>query len=459
MRSPLAVLPLCAALTAGCNNSRPVPPSVPTPGTQRITGRERLGWDQAASSPSELAALRYAIYIDGTRSELQNASCDSTPGVSGYLCSAQLPTLTPGTHTIALASFIVDGTSVLEGVRSGDLQVLVEAGISVASSDGTAGSLNGLSFTTVDHVALHVDVVATGLERPTDLAWTRDGSAFVAEDAGRIRVLRDSQLQPDSTASVFEPASGQLLGIAVHEANEARHVFVVFTERSRSGEPTFSVARFREQHGRLVDRVVLLDSVPAAVNPRAAVRIGLDGKLYAAFDDGNVPRRSGDLAALNGKILRLNLDGTTPPDQDRFSPVYAYGFRAPAALTWRANAGEVWFADEAQSGEALMYVARPTRPRVRGDVTASFKLPDAAAATSMAFFSGRTIPQFESNLFVASAKTAQLLRLTFDRNDASRVVATERLVRGHAIRIVSQAPDGTLYLATETELARVTAAR
>ena len=66
-----------------------------------------------------------------------------------------------------------------------------------------------------------------------------------------------------------------------------RHVFAIYTAPSRSGEPTFTLARFRESSDTLGDAAVLLDGVPAASpSPAAALRFGPDGKLYAAFDDG-----------------------------------------------------------------------------------------------------------------------------------------------------------------------------
>jgi glucose/arabinose dehydrogenase len=51
-----------------------------------------------------------------------------------------------------------------------------------------------------------------------------------------------------------------------------------------------------ESSNTLADRIVLLDGIPRGPrrHRRAALRFGADGKLYAAFDDGGDPRRSGD---------------------------------------------------------------------------------------------------------------------------------------------------------------------
>src|SRR6266550_1783974 len=80
MRKPIALsLLLCAALPACHRNS--APPDDSTPG-ERVTGAERLGWDQQASDTAQLASFSYAVYLDGVRSELGGVSCASTPAVS-----------------------------------------------------------------------------------------------------------------------------------------------------------------------------------------------------------------------------------------------------------------------------------------------------------------------------------------------------------------------------------------
>jgi len=112
-------LTLCAALMA-CHRNSP-PPDDATPG-ERVTGADRLGWDQQASDGAQLASFSYAVYLDGVRSELAGVSCGSTSAASGFACSARMPAMSAGNHTLELAAFIVDG-GVLESPRSSPLRV------------------------------------------------------------------------------------------------------------------------------------------------------------------------------------------------------------------------------------------------------------------------------------------------------------------------------------------------
>jgi glucose/arabinose dehydrogenase len=76
------------------------------------------------------------------------------------------------------------------------------------------------------------------------------------------------------------------------------------------------------------------------------------------------------------------------------------------------------------------------------------------------FYRGRTIPAFDQNLFVASDSGDSLLRFVFAPGDSRKIVSTEPLLRAEVgpLRVVAQGPDGSIYVATRTALARLTPA-
>ena len=120
-----ALFVIACCVFAACSKK---PSSTPGPG-ERITGSERLGWDQQANDASELATFHYAVYVDGVRSELPDAAC--VPAQSGFACSARLPVLAAGSHTLEVASYISD-FGVVESSKSAPLRVQV--GSSVAGA-------------------------------------------------------------------------------------------------------------------------------------------------------------------------------------------------------------------------------------------------------------------------------------------------------------------------------------
>ena len=132
-------------------------------------------------------------------------------------------------------------------------------------------------------------------------------------------------------------------------------MLAIYAAPSRAGELAFTLARFRETADTLGDAATLLDRVPASASPAAALRFGPDGKLYAAFDDGGDARRREDLGSFNGKVLRLETDGTTPTDARGGTPVYAAGYGSPIAMDWDPETATLWVADRANGAAPFAF--------------------------------------------------------------------------------------------------------
>jgi len=451
-RAAAAFVVLGSLMMASCgdsNTTTPPPPTVP-PGGTTITGNERLGWDQHASDNSELATYRYAIFVDGTRSELSGVSCDALQAANGFSCSSPLPKMSSGAHTLELATFVVDGTTLLESARSSALQVVVAAAL---TSGSASPATTGDRIVTADGVVLRIDLVRADLNEPADLAFSSDGRLFVAESPGAVRV---AARVADPTVATAIP--GQLLAIALDPGFAVNHqVFALYAAKDSGGAPAFTIARFREARGSLSERVILFGSTTASNEPSGTLRFGPDGKLYAALDDGGAPYQADDLASASGKILRLERDGTTPNDQDGLTPMFAHGLHAPHALAWSPVTRELWTSDAPGPLEQVLIVSRATSPRVRSVVRQAYRLPPPTTAAGMTFYAGNVVPQFEGNLFVASDTGEDLLRIRFDPADPTRVLSTERLLRSQlgAMRAIAESPDGALYIATDTSLWRL----
>lgn len=367
----LWIVVCCLTLIACDKKTPPAAPIVESPAAvETITGSERVGWDQPAADTVELAGIGYAIYVDGTRAALAEVTCAAAAAAAGFPCTARMPAMSAGPHTLELASFVTDG-AVLESARSAPLRVNRVA--QTVSAAITPQLRRGL--------AARSDVAAGNLESPVDVAFAPDGRIFVVERGG-IRVIPAS-VSGSVLASALTPGEGErLLAIALDPAfARTHHVFTISAAPSRSGDVVFTLARFREVANTLGDRVTLLDGVTASASPSAALRFGPDGRLYAGFDDGGDARRRRDPASLNGKVLRLNADGTTPADARGGSPIYADGFGAPAALDWDPVTATLWVADRASGAAPFAFYRGDLFPawagRMIGADTLFERAPDA----------------------------------------------------------------------------------
>lgn len=443
---------LVAVVCVACEKKDPTDPSPGNGGSgETISGRERLGWDQPAVSTGDLATYRYAIYVDGVRSEMTDISCGSAAGANGYACSGRLPSMSPGAHTLQLATFNGAG----ESSRSASLQVTVTGASAPAEPDALRP---GDTVATQDGIRLQAQLVAENLDEPTDVAVAPDGRLFIAQRSG-VLILDGSDVR---NAGPGGEAGERVLSIALHpDFAQTRHVFL--TEAIvENGARVFRTSRFRDFGGRLVERMVLLPEIAASGEPSAALRFGHDGKLYAAFDDGGSAESARRLSEWSGKVLRLEPDGRTPADQPSASPVFVSALKSPRGLAWTPDGETMWLAETGVDGiERLRAVATSgERPRRAGQ-RASYALPERVGLGPMAIHSGAAAPPFKDDLFIAARDGGYLLRVRFEQEDRRRVVTTERFLEGQVgpVHAVTVAPDGSLVVATASQVWRLAPVR
>lgn len=448
-----------ALLAIGACSRPPAPPTVEPGPVETIRGSERLGWSQTAADAAELATLRYAVYVDGQRFELTGASCTRSQAETSFTCSAPLPRLTSGSHTLELATFIIDG-STLESGRSSALQVNVTGAATAGPSDRLPGGAES-PIVTHDGIRLDVARMFTGVRDPVDVAFLPDGRLLIAEREGRLRMVRDGRLR--AAPAWLQPArhsdQEHLLAIAVDPDFDRSHlVHSIYTTMSARGELVFCLVRLREAGDTFGEPAVLFDNVPASpLRAAAALRFGPDGTLYAALDEGGRPNAAGDLASPNGKVLRLNPDGTTPDDQAAGTPTYATGIQSPRGLGWRLPSGPLWIAS--QQGDAhRLYAVEASGPPRRGVVRVAFMLPPETVPSAVAVYPISGFPMLRGDVLIGSGEGRHLLRLRTDRIAPARIVATEHLLQDQigSVRTVTVGPDGAIYLGTADALWRLT---
>src|SRR5688572_18811881 len=204
---------------------------------------------------------------------------------------------------------------------------------SPSPSPAPAPQPQGEVFTTQDGIRFRVETVAQSLEVPWALAFAPDGRLFVTERGGRVRILNLSTSTSELALTldgVLAQGEAGLLGLALDPDFAQNRWVYLYSTAAIAGGAVNRVVRYREVNARLVERVVLLDGIPAAqIHDGGRLRFGPDGLLYITTGDANVTSLAQDLASYAGKLLRLTRDGTTPGDNPFASPVYSSGHRNP----------------------------------------------------------------------------------------------------------------------------------
>lgn len=167
---------------------------------------------------------------------------------------------------------------------------------------------------------VQIQVAADIVETPTAMDFAPDGRLFVLEKAGRVRIIKNGSLLPAPFVAVTTQDVGErgLLGIAFDpDFATNNYVYLYYTATS----PTIHnrVSRFTASGDVALpgSELILLelDRLSSAQNHNGgALHFGLDGKLYIGVGENTIADNAQTLDTMLGKMLRINKDGTIPPD-------------------------------------------------------------------------------------------------------------------------------------------------
>ena len=200
-------------------------------------------------------------------------------------------------------------------------------------------------------LVLETEILASGLTVPWAIGQLPGGDLLVTERGGDVLRVNNGTATTVFTLNLPNAGEGGLLGLAVHPDFDDNGTFYLYYTDSIGGALQNLVQRFNLDGSTATAEDVVLSGIPGEfVHDGGRIRFGPDGKLYIGTGDAAVPPRSQDLESLNGKILRINDDGTIPDDNPfGDSPVFIRGVRNSQAFGWRPD-GAMIVGDHGPSG-------------------------------------------------------------------------------------------------------------
>lgn len=324
-------------------------------------------------------------------------------------------------------------------------------------------------------------VIDEDLQEPWALAFLPDGRMLVTERAGRLRIVEAGRLLPDPVTGVPSVYGGEggLLDVAVHPQYSQPGndwIYLSYGDKSPNGFGMTAILRGHLRNGALTDTQQIFKadfSQYRKGGQRFGSRLLFDREhhLYFSVGDRASPGDEQDVSLPNGKVYRVNDDGSIPKDNPfvhrsgALPGIWTYGHRNPQGLAFNPVTGDLWESEHGPRGGDELNILQPghnygwplvtfgmnydgtpitdhtAQPGMQDPIT--YWVP-SIAASPIAFYTGDHFPQWKNNLFVGALASQELRRLVIDNQS---VTHQELLLKGIGrVRDLVNAPDGYLYV-------------
>jgi glucose/arabinose dehydrogenase len=332
---------------------------------------------------------------------------------------------------------------------------------------------------------LRIETVATGLDHPWAVALLPDGGFLVTERPGRLRrISADGQVSAPLAGmpAVFAEGQGGLLDVVLDPGFAGnKRIWLSYAEPGEDGTAGTAAATATLGETGLSDLAVVYRQTPKLKGPNHfGSRIAFDGKGHVFISQGerNQKELAQDLEVLQGKLVRLNLDGTLPADNPFADgagvrrAVWSYGHRNMQGLAVDPRTGRLWQSEHGPRGgdeinrpeagknygwpvisDGMDYLTNRPYPETHGREAPGMERPyhvwpKSPALSGMAFLVGHPDSAWNDSLLLGALAGQSLIRLTLDFD---RIVSEERLLTdlGSRIRDVRVGKDGKVYVLTD----------
>lgn len=351
------------------------------------------------------------------------------------------------------------------------------------------------------------------LEHPWGMAFLPDGRLLITEKPGRLRIFADGKLSEPvgGVPKVAYREQGGLLDVEI-DPDFARNglVYLSYAEAAEQQPPNArdepdprfggyfdkednvlkggAVARGRLDGLALQDVKVIWRQVPKTIGRGhfgGRLAFTKDGKLFILSGERMRFDPAQDPAANLGKVVRINPDGSIPPDNPfagktgAQADVWSLGHRNPLGAAIHPTTGRLWINEMGPRHGDELNIPEPGKnygwPVVsNGDNYDGSPIPDhptrpdlaapafywhpAISPSGLIFYTGTRFKDWNGNAFIGGLSSETLLRLTLK---GDKVDAEERIGVQRRIRDVIQAPDGAVLVLSDGpkgELLRLTPA-
>jgi glucose/arabinose dehydrogenase len=304
---------------------------------------------------------------------------------------------------------------------------------------------------------------------------------FVTERPGRVRVYANGRpgaalLATTHLNGIRAEGESGVMGIAVDHLFGSNRLVYICASRSVNGRWINQLIRYHVTSGwkLQVDRLIIRNGMRAnIIHNGCAVQEGPDHMIWITMGDSGNSSLAQDPDRLNGKVLRVNRDGTIPDDNPVWpgasgpSLVYSIGHRNPQGIAFQPGSDRVYVVEHGpdrddeinwiRAGRNYGWPCRTGMNHVNASCPGGTTFTNPAwssegptlATSNGVFVSGTAWKSFAGDLFVATLKEQDLRRFSFDSGATpASLRATLFNNRWGRLRATVMGPGGSLWITT-----------
>ena len=290
----------------------------------------------------------------------------------------------------------------------------------------------------------------------------------MTERDGRISRVNPNTgaLTPVITISeVVSNGEGGLLGMALHPNFGSNPFVYVVYNYDNAGTYREKLVRFTYNGSTLINPTVLLDNIQAASIHDGSRLLVVGDKLFMTTGDAANTNLPQNVSSVNGKMLRLNLDGSIPADNPvPGNPYWSYGHRNAQGLVYANN--KIYVSEHGPSSDDEINIVEKGKnygwPNVRGYCNETSEQDFCAntptiepirawtptiATCGMDYYNNDLIPQWKNSLLLTTLKNARIYQLKLDNTHSSIVEENEFFTNDYGrLRDICISPGGVVYI-------------
>jgi glucose/arabinose dehydrogenase len=448
---------------------------------------------------------------------------DTTPPVVSITSPVHLGSVASGSLTlsanasddeaVASVQFLVDGNPVAT-VTSAPYEASIDtsgytAGQHVVQAQAldTAGNASPWASATVNLTGGPANPTAvvresnwvSGLHEATSMVQLPDGRLLVAQQGGAVRVVKNGALLPAPlhTFSVYQQGESGLIGLAVDPDFASNgYVYAHYTHQLGADSFRNQIVRITVQGDVSTGAetpVFNLNPLSYVGNHNGGVMaFAPDGKLYVGVGSPSPYSGPQELTSMQGKVLRINADGSIPVDNPFYAQasgdyraIWAIGLRNPFSLAIEPSSGVMHINDVGEqsweevnlgvAGANYGWAGSEGPTTLPGHTSPLFAYPHARQPSSMGgFFSGQAVtgaafygangafPEaYRSSYYFADFVQGWIARMDMqsagENTGRTRTVSMFATGFPYSVGLLT-GNDGALYVLTQSAIHRLRAA-